>query len=488
MVYTNPKEIQKELAAIVGEEYILSTPLTTFPYTKDTSNFGGTEAEVVVRPASTEEVSKIVLLANQHRVPVVMRGGGSSIYGQPKGIPGSNLLLDMTRMNSIIDLNPENMTVTTQAGIIMGKLQHACNKEGFFIFTPSAPVHTVSLGGWISGVAGAAGVWKEIVSLTIVLPNGTIVKTGGGPGTNVNQPLYYNRSLGGPDFTGLFIGDGGSFGVKTEVTIRLLGLPRITRARIVECSTLEKTLELLLRHVKRVDPHPFDPLLVFGPGAMETFMPGSGEKGKFTLMGIMQGHTAKEMEAKRDAFDAIATEMKADRNPALDAMTEAMSTSGEGEEGMEMFGLDFFNGLGLAAWLPFNMPRASFQKTYPKLIEWREKRLEDAARKGFECTSRFEFFTPGDQCYLSGEVDAFFKDSDDPELKEFVRNMIFDFQRYTHELGFIDVYNQGIRSNLNVNYWSPGFRALYHTLKSTLDPKGILNPDLWLEETGDKEG
>jgi FAD/FMN-containing dehydrogenase len=313
-------------------------------------------------------------------------------------VPGANLLLDMTRMNTILDLNLENMTVTTQAGIIMGKLQHACNREGLYIFTPSAPVHTVSLGGWMSGAAGGAGIWREVISLTVVLPNGSVVKTGGGPGTNVNQPLYYNRNLGGPDFTGLFIGDGGSFGIKTEATIRLVGLPHVTRARIVEFNTLENVLELILRHVKRVDPHPFDPLLVFGAGAMETFMPGSGEQGKFTVMGIMQGHTIKEVEAKLDALDAIVTEMKAGRNPELDAMTEAMSSSGEGEEGMEMFGLSFFNGLGLAAWLPFNMPRASFHETYPKLIAWREKRLEEAAQRGFECTSRFEFFTPGDQC------------------------------------------------------------------------------------------
>jgi FAD/FMN-containing dehydrogenase len=360
----------------------------------------------------------------------------------------------MTRMNRILDLNPKNLTVSTQAGIMMGKLQHACNQAGFFIFTPSAPVHTVSLGGWMSGAAGGAGISAEIMSVTVVLPDGSIVKTGGGPGTNIHQPLYYNRSLGGPDFTGLFIGDGGSFGIKTEATIRLLGLPQITRASIVELGTLED--------------------------AMEIFMPGAGSGDTFTALAIMQGHTILEMEAKRDAFDALAAELKAERNPALNAMSEAMSRSGEGEGGMEMFGLGFFNGLGRAAWLPFNMPRAGFQDVYPRLIEWREKRVEEATRKGFQCVARFEFFTPADQCYLSGEVDAFFRDSDDPELEEFIRTMIYDFQRYTHELGFIDVYNQGVMSNLNAAYWSPGFRSLYKTIKSTLDPHGILNPGLWL--------
>lgn len=482
---------EKVLAAlreIAGEDFVTGDRFATFAYSRDTSVFGGTEAAVVVRPGSTEEVSRIMSLAHQQRIPVVVRGGGSSIYGQPKGIPGANLLLDMTRMNAILDLNPVNMTVTTQAGIIMGRLRQACNRAGLYIFTPSAPVHTVSLGGWMSGAAGGAGIWREIIGLTVVLPNGTVVKTGGGPGTNVNQSLYYNRNLGGPDFSGLFIGDGGSFGIKTEATLRLVGLPQVTRARILEFKEIEKVLELLLRHVRRVDPHPFDPLLVFGPGAMETFMPGSGKEGTFTMMGIMQGHTVKEVEARREALDALAAEMKAGRNPELDGMTEAMSRSGEGEEGMEMFGLNFFNGLGLAAWLPFNMPRAGFHEIYPRLIAWREKRLEEGARKGFECVSRFEFFTPGDHCYLSGEVDAFFRDSDDPELKEFVRTMIFDFQLFTHELGFIDVYNQGVMSNLNARFWSPGFRSLYKMIKDELDPHAILNPGLWSEPSTGREG
>ena len=155
----------------------------------------------------------------------MVRGGGSSIYGQPPGVPGKNLLLDMTRMNRILNMNPQGMTVTAEAGIIMSRLQQACNTAGFYLFVPAAPVHTVSLGGWLSGAAGGGGIWWEIISITVVLPDGTVVRTGGGPGTHVRQTEAYSRVMGGPDFTGMFIGDGGSFGIKTEVTVRLLGLP-----------------------------------------------------------------------------------------------------------------------------------------------------------------------------------------------------------------------------------------------------------------------
>lgn len=477
----NQKMLVDKISEIVGAEYVTDDPTAAFAYSQDTSLFGGTEAAVVVRPGSTEEVSQIMKLAGRHELPVVVRGGGSSIYGQPKGKPGENLLIDMTRMNNILELNQEGMTVSAQAGIMMGKLQLACNSAGYYVFVPAGPAHTVSLGGWLSGAAGGGGIFREIVSITVVLPDGTVVKTGAGPGTNIRQKHAYFRNLGGPDFSGLFIGDGGSFGIKTEVTIRLLGLPKVTRACLLEFENLEDVLALLKSHGERVNPHPFDPVLVFGPKAMELFSSGSEKSEKFTAMALMQGHTELEMDAKRDIFDALAQKHGGTHNPALDAMAGLMAGGGEGEEQMEMFGLSFFNGLGLAAWLPFHIPRISLAELYPKLIAWRDRRLEQAAKLGFECTGCFEFFTPSDQCALSGEVDAFFKDADDPKLREFVREMILDFQKYTHDLGLLDVYNQGAMSRLNASCWSPGFKSLYRTVKKSLDPREILNGGLWCE-------
>ncbi|MEI6127428.1 MAG: FAD-binding oxidoreductase, partial [Pseudomonadota bacterium] len=220
------------LTAIVGDSYTTDDPVTRFTYTQDASLFGGTQSALVVRPGSTDEVSRIAALCNRQRIPIVIRGGGATIYGQPKGDPDRTVLLDMTRMDRVIEVNAGIMTVTAEAGIILGKLVHACKQKGFYMWSPFAPLHMVSLGGWISGVAGSAGLWTDIVSITVVLADGTIVKTGGGPGTNVHQPLFYNRNLGGPDFAGMFIGDGGSFGIKTEATIRITKQPPLVRAGI----------------------------------------------------------------------------------------------------------------------------------------------------------------------------------------------------------------------------------------------------------------
>jgi len=474
-------ELQSHMISIVGEPYVATGPVATFAYTRDASLFGGTAAAIVVRPGSTAEVARILALAHSRRWPVVVRGGGASIYGQPAGVPGKNILLDMTRMDQVLAVNARSMTVTAQCGIIMGKLQHACRSGGFYIFAPFAPLHIVTLGGWMSGAAGSAGLWPDIISITAVLPDGTVVKTGGGPGTNINQPLAYNRNLGGPDFSGLFIGDGGAFGVKTEATIRMTPYPPCLRASILEFAELEPALEMIRRHVGRVNPHPFDPLMVFGPGAMKNFMPEFEEVTAYTVQGMMQGHTDREVDARQAAFDALAAELGGRRNPTLDAMAEAMTASAGGGSGdaMEMDWLALFNALGLPAWLPFTLPREGFAEIYQRLLAWRTERLAAARKLGYACRATWEFFTPTDASTLIGEIDAFFQDQHTPEQQAYVRQMMQDFQEYAHSLGSIDVYNQGFMAELNASCWSPGFRSLFTTVKQALDPHGILNPGLW---------
>ena len=88
----------------------------------------------------------------------------------------------------------------------------------------------------------------------------------------------------------------------------------------------------------------------------------------------MQGHTEREMDAKKDAFNTIAEELGGRHTPELDAITDLMVGGGDSDAEMEMFSIGFFNGLGLAAWLPFNIPRVSFCEMYPKLIAWRDKK------------------------------------------------------------------------------------------------------------------
>ncbi len=481
-----PADFKKELVDIVGSRYATDDPAARFTYAQDYSLFGGTQSALVMRPGSTDEVSRIAALCNREGVPIVMRGGGATIYGQCKGDPERTVLLDMTRMDRVVEVNTDGMTVTAQAGIILGKLVHACKQKGCYVYAPFAPLHIVSLGGWMSGAAGSASLWPDIVSITVVLADGTVVKTGGGPGTNTRQPLFYNRNLGGPDFAGMFIGDGGSFGIKTEATIRITKQPPLLRAGIFAFDRLEQALELVRRHVERRPVQRFDPVLVFGAGAMKNFMGESDEITPFTVQAMIQGHDAAELDAKLARMNSFADECGGKHNVMLDALAESMGTP-TGEES-EMDWMAIFNSFGIAAWLPFTLPRQGFAEVYNKLIDWRDQRLQEAEKQGLRLSTTWEFFTSTDPSTIIGEIDAFFADVENPQAIAFARTLMEDFQKYAHSLGSIDVYNQGFMADLNASCWSPGFRRLFEAVKATLDPKGILNPGQWtgsyLQEKG----
>ncbi len=480
-------DFKKQLHEIVGEQFVTDDPVTRFTYTRDASLFGGTQSALVVRPGNTDQVSRIAALCNQHRVPIVTRGGGATIYGQPKGDPDRTVLLDMTRMDRVISVNTESMTVTAEAGIILGKLVHACKQKGVYMWSPFAPLHMVSLGGWISGVAGAAGLWTDLISITVVLADGTVVKTGGGPGTNVHQPLAYNRNLGGPDFGGMLIGDGGSFGIKTEATIRVTKNPGKLRAAIFAFDELEPAMELVRLHVERRPVLRFDPVLVFGAGAMKNFMGETDEVAPFTVQAMIQGHEDAEVEARLATMNSLADQCGAQRNFMLDAMAEAMGTP-TGEDS-EMDWMAIFNSFGVPAWLPFNLPRQGFAGVYNNLVAWRNERLKEAERLNLRVRTTWEFFTASDPSTIVGEIDVFFADVENPAAVTFARTLMADFQKYAHGLGSIDVYNQGFMADLNASCWSPGFRRLFEAVKTTLDPNGILNPGQWAGSyLSEKEG
>lgn len=477
MTQNHSKDLLKALCDIVGAAYITDDPVTRFTYTQDASLFGGTQSALVVRPGSTEEVSRIAALANRHRIPLVTRGGGATIYGSPKGDAERTVLLDMTRMDQVIEVNTAGMTVTAQAGIILNKLVLACRQKGVYMWAPFAPLHMVSLGGWISGAAGAAGLWTDIVSITVVLADGTIVQTGGGPGTNIHQPFFFNRNMGGPDFAGMFIGDGGSFGIKTQATIRVTKYPPLVRAGIFAFDELESAMEMVRMHVERRTVQRFDPVLVFGAGAMKNFVGDTDEVAPFTVQAMMQGHDAAELDAKLALINSLAEQCGARRDPMLDAMAEAMGTP-TGEES-EMDWMAIFNSFGIAAWLPFTLPRQSFPDVYKKLISWRNERLKEAEKLGLRLRTTWEFFTSSDPSTITGEVDAFFADVENPQATAFARNLMADFQKYAHSLGSIDVYNQGFMADLHAACWSPGFKRLFDAVKTILDPNGIINPGQW---------
>lgn len=182
----------------------------------------GAKAAMVVAPASTEEVARVVAAATAAGVAVLPRGAGMSYTnGYVSDQPGG-LVLDLQRMDKVVAVDAENMIVTVEAGASWKTLNEALASRGLRtpFWGPLSGI-TSTIGGGLSQHnaffgAGHYGTGAEsVTSLTVVLADGSIVKTGA-------EPFY---RFYGPDLGGLFLGDAGALGVKTEATLRLIHAP-----------------------------------------------------------------------------------------------------------------------------------------------------------------------------------------------------------------------------------------------------------------------
>lgn len=217
----------KSLKQILGSENVIADKATRELFSQDIWAKGDT-ADFIISPENTEQLSEAVKIAARGQVRLNPRGGGMSYtkgYTPQKDKTG---ILDFSRMDKILEINTEDMYVTVQAGCTWKTLYEALKPLG--VRTPFwGPLsgYSSTIGGGLSQNnaffgAGTFGTSTEsVTAMTVVLANGTIVKTGTA-GTKGAKPFYRNY---GPDLTGLFMGDAGALAYKAEVTLRLIPLP-----------------------------------------------------------------------------------------------------------------------------------------------------------------------------------------------------------------------------------------------------------------------
>ncbi|KAK0392552.1 hypothetical protein NLU13_2047 [Sarocladium strictum] len=172
----------------------------------------------IVRPKSTEEVSRIAEICSKHKVPMVPYGAGSSVEGNFSS-PYSGICIDLSAMDAIIEFHPEDMDVVVQAGVNWVDLNTEIEHSGLFL--PLDPSPTAMIGGMISTNCSGTnamryGTMKDyVISLTVVLADGTVVKTR-------NRP---RKTSAGYNLNGLFTGSEGTLGIITEATLKLATIP-----------------------------------------------------------------------------------------------------------------------------------------------------------------------------------------------------------------------------------------------------------------------
>ncbi|HSQ17812.1 MAG TPA: FAD-binding protein, partial [Anaerolineales bacterium] len=228
------KRLVDDLIKILGKANVLVTPEDMAVYGYD-GTFQEARPEVVVLPESTSQISAVVKLAAATRTPVVPRGMGSGLAAGSVPLPSGGIVLSLTRMNRILEIDEENATVHAEAGVVTAELQAAVEKRGLFYPPDPSSIRHSTIGGNVACNAGGPRCLKYgvtgdyVLGLTVVLADGRILKTGGKPIKDVT----------GYDLNGLFTGSEGTLGVVSEVLLRLIAKPRYAKTALAEFATLD---------------------------------------------------------------------------------------------------------------------------------------------------------------------------------------------------------------------------------------------------------
>ena len=235
---TVPSDFIASVQRIVGAEQVLTADEDLIPYSFDGTAALKQRPRCVVFPRSTEEVAACVKLAAEHGLPIVTRGSGTGLSGG--SVPVKHcMVLCLVKLDRIIEVDPANLTLRAQCGVITKEIDDAAGKHGLFYPPDPGSMKISTIGGNVAENSGGLrglkyGVTRDyVMGLTVVLPDGAIANLGS----------KCVKDVAGYSLKDLFIGSEGTLGIITEVLLKLLPKPAARRTMLAMYDSMEAAAE-----------------------------------------------------------------------------------------------------------------------------------------------------------------------------------------------------------------------------------------------------
>lgn len=452
----NKENVLIQLENIVGKDFVSKDPVNLYIYTQDPGASLPRSVDFIVMPETVEEVQNIIKLANERKIPLVPMGGGFTLSGLVIPVKGG-IVVDMKRMNNIIEINEYSKYALIEAGVTTGQLLSYLNKNypNLQPPVPDAPPSATVAGnvlihgsGYLSQKYGDHG--ALINGLEVVLPNGDICKLG----SCSISPFWFARGPI-PDLIGLFISSFGTMGIITKLSIQLFDKPKF-REVVFGLLTDPKDIPSIL-------------LKITETGLAEDVLLGMQDKpdwmkGYVFVIVYVTGESHEDIDSHVKTLKLIYRKTNARYMKTPDRIRDSYLE----KPIFAAAAADYRKGGGFE-YVGANMPL---------------EKIPEAYRRGAEISKKYGIVPTLGSRLIGGthNIVMFFSYSfnrADPKDMENARNALHETNKLALELGGIPWKAELAGQQLILEKMDPNYKKLYNTIRSIIDPNKIMNPGNW---------
>ncbi len=454
-------DILKSLIEIVGDRGVSNTPEELWFYSRDPGVLAPHRPDYVVAPKTTEQVQKVVRLANREKIPIVPMGNGMALTGLVIPLKGG-IVMDMKRMNKILEVNEKARYAVVEGGTSQGVLKAYLQDHYPHLrhsLPDAPPVTTIAANVALHGqgrLTQQYGFNSDMVTgLEVVLPTGDICKIGS-PSLG---PYWFSKGPTLPDLSGLFLGWLGTTGIFTKVGLKLYPNKKIREVELFVTDRVELVAEILykLTHLEMLE----DINVWFQPKPLMF-------KDNYHITIYFTGDTEEEVEFKRKMI--------------WDALQEFIDTKDGG-----FMGLQFMKEMllempqrGIADFA--DVPKGGgFEYSGPITLIAHFPRY---AAKVIELAAKYDVLYASSARIISGGHSMMFSISfafnrADPAMMNRVKNALDEATGFALEMGGLPWKPNFMEQKMIMEKMDPNTLKLLQMVKRNLDPQGIMNPGNW---------